>query len=91
MGWPAGFKLNAQLDNFMGELFLMYNHNWYLVTKLFSSLFPFFIDVLVYSSPLGVSFSISLFADYIEFANIQIYFLHLAITKVRYLKIFYSQ
>eukprot|EP01129_Flabellula_baltica_P016349 TRINITY_DN8666_c0_g1_i1.p1 TRINITY_DN8666_c0_g1~~TRINITY_DN8666_c0_g1_i1.p1 ORF type:complete len:531 (+),score=83.45 TRINITY_DN8666_c0_g1_i1:18-1610(+) len=82
MGWPAGFKLNGPLDTFMGELFKMYNSSWYIFTQYFvSSLFPTFLQVILLSNFMGISFFFSVLSDYIQFSNLQVFFLHTAITK----------
>jgi hypothetical protein len=38
MGWPAGFKLNDNLDNFFGQVFLFYIDKWMGTSSLTTNL-----------------------------------------------------
>ncbi|KAF2077671.1 hypothetical protein CYY_000987 [Polysphondylium violaceum] len=63
MGWPGGFKLNENLDNFFGRLVLYYIDKWNLITTTISPHGEIFIKVICLCGVLGLSFLISVGID----------------------------
>jgi len=73
MGWPAGFKLNENLDRFLGRLFLYYIDKWSIVTgALFSYVGITVIRVISLSGVFGISVMISLVLDLAAFLTAHI-------------------
>lgn len=67
MGWPAGFKLNDNLDKFLGLLFLYYIDKW---TVIMSAVTPYgfmLLHVVSFSGMLGLSVLVSLLLDLFSF------------------------
>ena len=74
MGWPAGFKLNDNVDSFMGQLFLFYNSKW---TEWLYFIFPIsygqFIFLISSTGCLfGLSIQISIISDILWICTLHI-------------------
>ncbi|KYQ88964.1 putative glycosyltransferase [Tieghemostelium lacteum] len=63
MGWPGGFKLNENLDNFFGRLILYYIDKWNLITTTISPHGVLVLKIISVSGIFGVSFFISVLVD----------------------------
>jgi len=82
MGWPAGFKLNEELDLFLGNVFLLYIDNWSVIAVYMAKAFPIVINIVAIVSFCGMSSVFALVSDIIAFLNMHIYWLYVAIAKV---------
>lgn len=82
MGQPGGFKLNDQLDLFLGRLFLLYIQNWSALITYLSSFAPLSMRIAALSGLLGLSTMISIFVDFMQFLTMHVHWLHKAIAKV---------
>ena len=82
MGWPAGFKLNDNLDSFMGQLFLFYNEIWIK----FLDFFPFsghtFVLFVSISGLLGLSTMISILSDFIHISTLHVSWFYTASARI---------
>jgi len=67
MGWPAGFKLNDNLDDFMGNFFLFYLDRWNEALSILDS-FPVSVThCLSVAGFFGLSAQIALVLDFFSF------------------------
>eukprot|EP01125_Pyxidicula_operculata_P019360 TRINITY_DN701_c1_g2_i2.p1 TRINITY_DN701_c1_g2~~TRINITY_DN701_c1_g2_i2.p1 ORF type:complete len:251 (+),score=24.43 TRINITY_DN701_c1_g2_i2:82-834(+) len=82
MGWPAGLKLNEEVDLFLGNIFLFYVQNWSVIAQYMSRYAPYVISMVACFGTTGLSTMISLCSDLISFVNMHIYWLYQAIAKV---------
>ncbi|CAG8482880.1 12940_t:CDS:10 [Funneliformis mosseae] len=76
MGWPAGLKLNSELDRFLGELFLRLIDLWK------GPLTPTIIGIIGLSGMFGGSMVISLLSDFLSFMTIHIYLFYMVAAKI---------
>jgi hypothetical protein len=82
MGWPAGLKLNPNLDEFLGELFLSLIRIWaFTLTSLIRQL-PTIIYVLGCSGAFGFSFILSTLADIIKLFTLHITLFYMIAAKL---------
>uniref|UniRef100_A0A6B2LDT9 Phosphatidylinositol N-acetylglucosaminyltransferase subunit Q n=1 Tax=Arcella intermedia TaxID=1963864 RepID=A0A6B2LDT9_9EUKA len=81
MGWPAGLKLNEELDVFLGNLFLVYIEHWSVIAHYLSKFFPVIIKILSVFGFLGLSSILALTSDLISFLTMHIYWLYTAMSK----------
>lgn len=73
MGWPAGLKLNNNLDRFLGELFLWLIYLWTEIFGLILPYIPVFVKVIGFSGVLGASMIVSCLADFLTLCTVHIY------------------
>jgi len=81
MGWPAGFKLNEELDLFLGNIFLLYIDNWSVIALYLAKAFPIVIKIISIFGLFGMSSVMALISDIVAFLNMHIYWLYTAIAK----------
>jgi hypothetical protein len=53
MGWPAGFKLNDKLNDFLGIVFLYYIDRWAILVNYFLVLEPLIVKCLALAGFFG--------------------------------------
>lgn len=82
MGQPGGFKLNDQLDLFLGRLFLLYIHNWSALITYLSSFASISMRIATLSGLLGLTTMIAVFIDFVQFLTMHVHWLYKAIAKV---------
>ncbi|CAI2177016.1 5228_t:CDS:10, partial [Funneliformis geosporum] len=82
MGWPAGLKLNSELDRFFGELFLRLIELWEDCVDIIGPLTPTIIGIIGLSGMLGGSMVISLLSDFLSFMTIHIYLFYMVAAKI---------
>ncbi|KAJ1660908.1 pig-Q [Dispira simplex] len=92
MGWPAGMKLNPQLDPFLGELFLWLIRLW---TELIHPAKPvtlFLVQLIGRCGILGASIQVALLSDYISIVTLHIYWFYAVAARIYHwqLSILYS-
>ncbi|GAM20610.1 hypothetical protein SAMD00019534_037850, partial [Acytostelium subglobosum LB1] len=63
MGWPAGFKLNENLDKFFGRLILYYIDKWNLITTTLSPHGGIILKIVCMSGVFGISVLVSVIID----------------------------
>ncbi|EGG23125.1 putative glycosyltransferase [Cavenderia fasciculata] len=73
MGWPAGFKLNENLDKFFGRLILYYIDKWNLITTTLSPHGSIILQIVCMSGIFGVSFLISVIIDLFSIFTLHIH------------------
>lgn len=82
MGWPAGFKLNLELNQFLGNLFLFYIENWSIIASSIAQWGPWIVRTVSLTGAIfGFSTMITLFSDFLSFMNMHVYWLYTAIAK----------
>jgi phosphatidylinositol glycan class Q protein len=72
MGWPAGFKLNDNLDKFLGLLFLYYIEKWTVIMTALAPYCPLVLYIVSLSGLLGLSVLVSLLLDIFAFWTVHI-------------------
>ncbi|XP_054707533.1 phosphatidylinositol N-acetylglucosaminyltransferase subunit Q-like isoform X2 [Uloborus diversus] len=73
MGFPAGLKLNAPLNNALGQFFLYHIFLWESYMVVVQPLFATAVSVSTVIGAFGLSFFLSLLNDVISLATIHIY------------------
>ncbi|KAK7527950.1 N-acetylglucosaminyl transferase component Gpi1 [Phyllosticta citriasiana] len=82
MDWPAGLKLNNELAQFLGDLFLWVIDYW---AGCIATLRPFLPDVISFigfSSFAGATMPISLFSDLVSVLTLHIYSFYIASARI---------
>eukprot|EP01103_Thecamoeba_quadrilineata_P006413 TRINITY_DN1613_c0_g1_i4.p1 TRINITY_DN1613_c0_g1~~TRINITY_DN1613_c0_g1_i4.p1 ORF type:complete len:589 (-),score=133.60 TRINITY_DN1613_c0_g1_i4:54-1820(-) len=82
MGWPAGFKLNDQLDLFLGRLFLLFVGRWAVVLRFIRPMELIFLRLIALSGLFGVSVLVSLVADVTSLMTFQVYCFYLVSARI---------
>lgn len=82
MDWPAGLKLNNELAQFLGDLFLWVIEYWSSCVEVLRPLLPRVIWFIGFSSLAGASMPIALFSDLISLLTIHIYSFYMASAKI---------
>lgn len=82
MGWPAGLKLNSELDSFLGELFLRLIELWKDCAGVIGPLTPSIIGIIGLSGIFGGSMVLSLLSDFLSFMTIHIYLFYMVAAKI---------
>nr|CAG8525791.1 7069_t:CDS:10 [Entrophospora candida] len=82
MGWPAGLKLNSDLNKFMGELFLWLIDLWRDCVADVGPLTPKIMQIIGLSGMLGASMVISLLSDFLSFMTLHIYLFYMVAAKI---------
>ncbi|RGB43993.1 N-acetylglucosaminyl transferase component-domain-containing protein [Rhizophagus diaphanus] len=82
MGWPAGLKLNSELDSFLGELFLRLIELWKDCAGIIGPLTPSIIGIIGLSGIFGGSMVLSLLSDFLSFMTIHIYLFYMVAAKI---------
>jgi phosphatidylinositol glycan class Q protein len=97
MGWPGGLKLNTELADFLGDLFLWVIDYWagmsfhknrnstltYTdLTSVLRPYLPLLVRVIGFSSFAGATMPISLFLDLVSFMTLHIYSFYIASARI---------
>jgi phosphatidylinositol glycan class Q protein len=82
MDWPAGLKLNNELAQFLGDLFLWVIEYWSSCVEVLRPYLPQVIWFIGFSSFAGASMPISLFSDLISALTLHIYSFYMASAKI---------
>lgn len=82
MDWPGGLKLNNELADFFGELFLWVVHLWIAFISLVKPYFGLVISVIGWSGFLGLTLSISLISDCLSLLTIHVYSFYVASARI---------
>ncbi len=79
---PAGLKLNTELANFLGDLFLWVIDYWDNCMRQLQPALPQMIRLIALSSFLGASLPISMFSDLVSLLTIHIYSFYVASARI---------
>ncbi|ORX98268.1 Gpi1-domain-containing protein [Basidiobolus meristosporus CBS 931.73] len=82
MGWPAGLKLNSELDKFLGELFLWLIHLWSVCIAPTKPLIPAVIAVIGLFGMFGCSMILALMTDLLSLLTLHIYWFYLVAARI---------
>ncbi|KFY43820.1 hypothetical protein V494_01814 [Pseudogymnoascus sp. VKM F-4513 (FW-928)] len=82
MDWPAGLKLNNELAQFLGDLFLWVIDYWSSCVDVLRPILPHLIWFIGFSSFAGASMPIALFSDFVSLLTIHIYSFYIASAKI---------
>lgn len=82
MGWPAGLKLNSELDKFLGELFLWSIDLWKDCVTTIGPFIPEILRIIGLSGTLGGSMVLSLLSDFLSFMTLHIYIFYMVAAKI---------
>ncbi|RKP34319.1 N-acetylglucosaminyl transferase component-domain-containing protein, partial [Dimargaris cristalligena] len=82
MGWPAGMKLNPQLDEFLGELFLWLIRVWTVMIHPSRATTTLLVRIIGRCGFLGASFQVALLSDYISIMTLHIYWFYAVAARI---------
>ncbi|KAK3317838.1 Gpi1-domain-containing protein [Cercophora scortea] len=82
MGWPAGLKLNTELAEFLGDLFLWVIDYWSSCIETLHPALPHIVSIIGFSSFAGASMPIALLSDLLSILTIHIYSFYLASARI---------
>ncbi|KAH8727078.1 N-acetylglucosaminyl transferase component-domain-containing protein [Phaeosphaeriaceae sp. PMI808] len=82
MGWPGGLKLNTELADFLGDLFLWVIEYWAGCISLLRPHLPILIQLVGYSAFAGATMPISLFLDLVSLLTLHIYSFYIASARI---------
>ncbi|CAI6338783.1 unnamed protein product [Periconia digitata] len=82
MEWPGGLKLNTELAEFMGDLFLWVIDNWAGCIAIVRPHLPKMVQLIGLSAFFGATVPISLFADLASLFTMHIYAFYVASTRI---------
>ncbi|KAF2177837.1 Gpi1-domain-containing protein [Zopfia rhizophila CBS 207.26] len=82
MGWPGGLKLNNELAEFLGDLFLWVIDHWASCMALLRPYLPGIIHFIGFSSFAGATMPISLFSDLVSLLTLHIYSFYIASARI---------
>ncbi|KAL5116793.1 pig-Q [Pleosporales sp. CAS-2024a] len=82
MGWPGGLKLNTELADFLGDLFLWVIDYWAGCISLLRPYLPFLIKVLSLSAFGGATMPISMFMDLLSLLTLHIHSFYIASARI---------
>lgn len=82
MDWPAGLKLNTELAEFLGDLFLWVIDYWDGSMLQLRPLLPYVVRLIGLSSFAGASLPISLTSDLISLLTLHIYSFYIASARI---------
>ncbi|KAI9731442.1 MAG: phosphatidylinositol N-acetylglucosaminyltransferase subunit gpi1 [Claussenomyces sp. TS43310] len=82
MDWPAGLKLNNELAQFLGDLFLWVIDHWSNCIEVLRPVLPQVIWFIGFSSFAGASMPIALFSDLLSILTLHIYSFYLASARI---------
>ncbi|KAH4087889.1 hypothetical protein HBI81_227610 [Parastagonospora nodorum] len=82
MGSPGGLKLNNELADFLGDLFLWVIDYWAGCISVLRPNLPLFIKLLSLSSFAGATMPISLFMDLVSLLTLHIYAFYIASARI---------
>ncbi|KAF7993077.1 hypothetical protein HCN44_005858 [Aphidius gifuensis] len=73
MGAPAGLKLNLSFNKMLGKFFLYHIHLWWTFLEFIQPVMDFTFDVLLLFGRLGITFQISIAADFFAIVSFHTY------------------
>jgi phosphatidylinositol glycan class Q protein len=82
MGWPGGLKLNTELADFLGDLFLWVIDYWAGCISLLRPHLPLLIKVIAFSSFAGATMPMSMFLDLVSLLTLHIYSFYIASARI---------
>lgn len=82
MGWPGGLKLNTELSDFLGDLFLWVIDYWAGCISLLRPHLPLLIRVVAFSSFAGATMPMSMFLDLVSLLTLHIYSFYIASARI---------
>ena len=82
MGRPAGLKLNTELAEFLGDLFLWVIDYWADCIETVRPFLPSIVNFIGFSSFAGATMPISLFSDLISLLTLHIYAFYIASARI---------
>ncbi|KAF2001673.1 N-acetylglucosaminyl transferase component Gpi1 [Amniculicola lignicola CBS 123094] len=82
MEWPGGLKLNTELAEFLGDLFLWVIDHWAGCMGLLRPFLPGIIHFIGFSSFAGATMPISLFSDLVSLLTLHIYAFYIASARI---------
>ncbi|GAO17740.1 hypothetical protein UVI_02033420 [Ustilaginoidea virens] len=82
MGWPAGLKLNSELAEFLGELFLWVIDYWSSCINALHPVLPKVVWFIGFTSFAGASMPIALCSDLLSALTVHIYSFYLASARI---------
>jgi phosphatidylinositol glycan class Q protein len=82
MGWPGGLKLNTELADFLGDLFLWVIDYWAGCITLLRPHLPLLIKVMSFSAFAGATMPISMFMDLVSLLTLHIYSFYIASARI---------
>jgi len=83
MGFPGGFKLNENLDNFLGILFLFYIERWSVIISSLSAFGTIIVKIIAAIGFVGgLSMQVSVALDLISFSTFHITSFYMASARV---------
>ncbi|PSN62510.1 Gpi1-domain-containing protein [Corynespora cassiicola Philippines] len=82
MEWPGGLKLNTELAEFLGDLFLWVIDHWAGCMSLLRPFLPGIIHFIGFSAFAGATMPISLFSDLVSLLTLHIYSFYIASARI---------
>eukprot|EP00761_Pharyngomonas_kirbyi_P002542 gb/GECH01002546.1/.p1 GENE.gb/GECH01002546.1/~~gb/GECH01002546.1/.p1 ORF type:complete len:627 (+),score=72.80 gb/GECH01002546.1/:1-1881(+) len=82
MGWPAGLKLNDELDHVLGSFSLIGIDWWTEVLRFLSPLQRGFMDILCVSGVFGLSFMLAMFSDLLALLTSHLFLFYLLSARI---------
>ncbi|KAF2641330.1 Gpi1-domain-containing protein [Massarina eburnea CBS 473.64] len=82
MEWPGGLKLNTELAEFMGDLFLWVIDHWAGGMTILRPHLPNMIHFIGFTSFAGATLPISLFSDLVSLFTLHIYSFYIASARI---------
>jgi phosphatidylinositol glycan class Q protein len=82
MGWPGGLKLNTELADFLGDLFLWVIDYWAGCISLLRPHLPLLIKLIAFSSFAGATMPMSMFLDLVSLLTLHIYSFYIASARI---------
>lgn len=82
MDWPAGLKLNNELAQFLGELFIWVIDYWDGCMQQLRPALPHIIRLIGFTSFAGASLPISMFSDLTSLLTLHIYSFYIASARI---------
>ncbi|KAF2685830.1 Gpi1-domain-containing protein [Lentithecium fluviatile CBS 122367] len=82
MEWPGGLKLNTELAEFMGDLFLWVIDHWAGCITVLRPHLPSIVYFIGFSSFAGATMPISLFSDLVSLLTLHIYSFYIASARI---------
>eukprot|EP00743_Colponemidia_sp_Colp-15_P006790 GILK01007321.1.p1 GENE.GILK01007321.1~~GILK01007321.1.p1 ORF type:complete len:860 (-),score=120.70 GILK01007321.1:263-2803(-) len=82
MGLPAGFKLNVNLDQFLGSVILNLIDLWNEITTILTPLEPYIVKWIGWSGLFGLSVQLSVASDVLTLCTLHVYYIYLSIARL---------
>ncbi|KAI8048116.1 N-acetylglucosaminyl transferase component-domain-containing protein [Syncephalis plumigaleata] len=81
-GWPAGLKLNSELDYFLGDMFLWMLHIWSEVLLVVKPALPSMVSVIGAMGLVGGSMMVSLAIDIMSLLTLHVYWFYVGAARI---------